>query len=57
KLEDSFKDRVLETDGVFETFGVWPNQIIDYLALMGDASDGIMGVPGVVAKTAMNAGL
>ncbi|WP_410204972.1 5'-3' exonuclease H3TH domain-containing protein, partial [Acinetobacter baumannii] len=52
KLEDSFKDRVLDTDGVFEKFGVWPNQIIDYLTLMGDASDGIMGVPGVGAKTA-----
>ncbi|WP_212511910.1 DNA polymerase I [Acinetobacter seifertii] len=52
KLEDSFKDRVMDTDGVFEKFGVWPNQIIDYLTLMGDASDGIMGVPGVGAKTA-----
>lgn len=52
KLEDSFKDRVLDTDGVFEKFGVLLNQIIDYLTLMGDASDGIMGVPGVGAKTA-----
>ena len=31
---------------------VIPHQIIDYLTLMGDASDGIMGVPGVGAKTA-----
>lgn len=52
KLEDSFKDRVLDVDGVFEKFGVWPHQIIDYLTLMGDASDGIMGVPGIGAKTA-----
>lgn len=52
KLEDSFKERVLDVDGVFEKFGVWPHQIIDYLTLMGDASDGIMGVPGVGAKTA-----
>lgn len=51
-LEDSFKERPLDVDGVFEKFGVWPNQIIDYLTLMGDASDGIMGVPGVGAKTA-----
>ena len=51
-LEDSFKDKPMDVDGVFEKFGVWPNQIIDYLTLMGDASDGIMGVPGVGAKTA-----
>ena len=51
-LEDSFKDRPMNIDGVFEKFGVWPHQIIDYLTLMGDASDGIMGVPGVGAKTA-----
>ncbi|MEG0653333.1 MAG: DNA polymerase I, partial [Acinetobacter sp.] len=38
--------------GVIEKFGVRPDQIIDYLTLMGDASDGIRGVPGVGAKTA-----
>ncbi len=52
KLEDSFKDRVMDIQGVYDKFGVWPNQIIDYLTLMGDASDGIMGVPGIGAKTA-----
>ena len=51
-LEDSFKDKPMDVEGVFEKFGVWPNQIIDYLTLMGDASDGIRGVPGVGAKTA-----
>ena len=51
-LEDSFKDKPMDVNGVFEKFGVWPNQIIDYLTLMGDASDGIMGVPGIGAKTA-----
>lgn len=51
-LEDSFKDKPMDVNGVFEKFGVWPNQIIDYLTLMGDASDGICGVPGVGAKTA-----
>ena len=51
-LEDSFRDRVLDTQGVFEKFGVWPKQIIDYLTLMGDASDGIQGIPGVGTKTA-----
>ncbi|MFW1755021.1 DNA polymerase I [Acinetobacter wanghuae] len=51
-LEDSFKDKPMDVQGVFDKFGVWPHQIIDYLTLMGDASDGIMGVPGVGAKTA-----
>ncbi|MGE8684298.1 MAG: DNA polymerase I [Acinetobacter sp.] len=51
-LEDSFKDKPMDIQGVFDKFGVWPNQIIDYLTLMGDASDGIKGVPGVGAKTA-----
>lgn len=52
KLEDSFKERVLDVEAVKEKFGVEPCQIIDYLTLMGDASDGIMGVPGVGQKTA-----
>ncbi|MFB2537952.1 MULTISPECIES: DNA polymerase I [unclassified Acinetobacter] len=51
-LEDSFKERVLDSQGVFEKFGVHPHQIIDYLTLMGDASDGIMGVAGIGQKTA-----
>lgn len=51
-LEDSFKERPMDVQGVFDKFGVWPHQIIDYLTLMGDASDGIMGVPGVGQKTA-----
>ncbi len=51
-LEDSFKDKPMDVDGVIEKFGVRPDQIIDYLTLMGDASDGIKGVPGVGAKTA-----
>ena len=43
-----------ETDvaGVGERFGVRPDQIIDYLALVGDSSDNIPGVPKVGAKTA-----
>lgn len=51
-LEDSFKGAVMDKAGVFNKFGVYPNQIIDLLTLMGDASDGIMGVPKVGAKTA-----
>lgn len=51
-LEDSFKEKPMDVEGVIEKFGVRPDQIIDYLTLMGDASDGIRGVPGVGAKTA-----
>jgi DNA polymerase-1 len=40
----------MDIQGVFDKFGVWPNQIIDYLTLMGDASDGIMGFPALVQK-------
>lgn len=35
-----------------ETFGVWPEQIADFLALAGDSVDNIPGVPGVGKKTA-----
>lgn len=51
-LEDSFKEKVMDTEAVIEKFGVHPTQIIDYLTLMGDAVDGIAGVEGVGAKTA-----
>ncbi len=36
-----------------DQFGVWPEQIADFLALAGDAVDNIKGVPGVGKKTAM----
>jgi 5'-3' exonuclease len=35
-----------------DVFGVWPEQIADFLALAGDAVDNIKGVPGVGKKTA-----
>ena len=40
-------------DQVPEVFGVWPEQIADFLALAGDAVDNIKGVPGVGKKTAV----
>ncbi|MGO1249725.1 DNA polymerase I [Psychrobacter sp.] len=51
-LEDSFTGKVTDTQAVVDKFGINPNQIIDFLTLMGDASDGIKGVPGIGKKTA-----
>ncbi|MEJ2173071.1 MAG: 5'-3' exonuclease [Woeseiaceae bacterium] len=39
-------------ENIPEVFGVWPEQIADFLALAGDAVDNIKGVPGVGKKTA-----
>ena len=44
---------VLDAQGVLESWGVTPAQIPDVLALMGDASDNVPGVPGVGEKTAV----
>jgi len=38
-------NEVLDEAGVMKKFGVKPKQIIDYLALVGDTSDNIPGVP------------
>jgi len=45
--------KVLDVCGVMEKYGVKPSQIVDYLALLGDSSDNVPGVPGVGAKTAV----
>jgi len=52
-LMDTMKDAYLDRDGVIEKFGLPPERIIDYLALMGDKSDNIPGVPNVGPKTAV----
>lgn len=44
---NTMDDKRLDADGVIEKFGVRPDQIIDYLTLIGDSSDNIPGVPGV----------
>lgn len=44
--------RLLTAAGVVEKFGVPPTQIADYLALVGDTSDNILGLDGVGPKTA-----
>ncbi len=41
-----------DADGVVSKFGVRPNQVVDVLALMGDSSDNIKGVPGIGEKGA-----
>ena len=43
---------IYDAEGVKEKYGVYPGQIVDYLALKGDASDNIPGVPGIGEKTA-----
>ncbi len=43
-----------DSEGVLKKMGVFPNQIVDLKALMGDASDNIPGVKGVGQKTAVN---
>ncbi|MFT6200835.1 MAG: 5'-3' exonuclease [Candidatus Endobugula sp.] len=51
-LWDHAKDQRLTIGGVAEKFSVRPDQLVDYLALVGDAVDNIPGVPGIGAKTA-----
>ena len=43
---------IIDTEGVKEYFGVYPDQVIDVLAMIGDTSDNIPGVPGIGKKGA-----
>ena len=52
-LMDTMKNEITDREKVIAKFGVTPEQIIDYLALMGDTSDNIPGVPKVGPKTAV----
>jgi len=49
----SDKVEILDVAGVKEKIGLPPNRVIDYLALMGDASDNVPGVPKIGGKTAL----
>ncbi|MBM37558.1 MAG: DNA polymerase I [Woeseia sp.] len=51
-LVNTMNNSVMDREGVKKKFDVFPDQIIDYLALVGDTSDNIPGVPKVGAKTA-----
>ncbi|PTP29500.1 DNA polymerase I [Vibrio splendidus] len=51
-LINTMTNVVMDREGVIEKFGIPPELIIDYLALMGDKVDNIPGIPGVGDKTA-----
>lgn len=52
-LVNTMTDTVMDIQGVHDKFGIGPELIIDFLALMGDKVDNIPGVPGVGEKTAL----
>lgn len=52
-LINTMNNTVLDREGVVEKYGIPPELIIDYLALLGDSSDNIPGVTGVGEKTAI----
>ena len=52
-LINTMNDSYMDVEGVKDKFGIPPELIIDYLALMGDKVDNIPGVPGVGEKTAL----
>ncbi|GAB4009483.1 MAG: DNA polymerase I [Bdellovibrio sp.] len=52
KMLDTMKDQIYDEKGVFEKMGVRPDQIVDYLSMVGDSSDNIPGLPGIGSKGA-----
>ncbi|HSO49260.1 MAG TPA: 5'-3' exonuclease H3TH domain-containing protein, partial [Acidimicrobiia bacterium] len=46
------EQKILDESGVVEKFGIHPESVPDYLALMGDTADGVPGLPGWGAKSA-----
>ncbi|WP_443090221.1 DNA polymerase I [Basfia succiniciproducens] len=52
-LINTMNNTLLDREGVIEKYGIPPELIIDYLALMGDSSDNIPGISGVGEKTAL----
>lgn len=51
---DPMKEEVIDLASVREKFGIEPEKIIEAMALAGDASDNVPGVPGIGMKTALN---
>lgn len=52
RMLDTMKGKLYDRDAVKEKMGVWPEQVVDYLSLVGDSSDNIPGVKGIGAKGA-----
>ena len=52
KMVDTMKDKIYSREDVFEKMGVWPEQMVDYLAIIGDSSDNIPGMKGIGPKGA-----
>jgi len=53
KMYDSRKDEYLDAAGLVGADGIAPEQVVDMMALAGDTSDNVPGVPGVGPKTAL----
>ena len=49
---DPMNDRTMDREGVFKKYQVYPEQLLDCFALMGDSSDNVPGVPGIGPKSA-----
>ncbi len=52
EMLDPMKDKVIDSDGVVEKFGVRPDKVVEVQALAGDSTDNVPGVPGIGIKTA-----
>jgi len=50
---DAYRDEILDRDNVIAKFGVTPEQVPTYLALVGDSIDNVPGVPGIGPKRAV----
>ena len=49
---DAMKNKMIDSDGVYEKFGVKPDRVIDVQSLAGDSVDNVPGAPGIGIKTA-----
>ncbi len=53
RLWDPMNDRLMDIPAVEKKYGLPPDKLLDYFALVGDSSDNVPGVPGVGPKTAL----
>lgn len=49
---DPMQDRLMDREAVFRKYAMYPEQLLDYFALIGDSSDNVPGVSGIGPKTA-----